>query len=305
MMLQVQNIIKSYAQHRAVDGISFSIDKGVFYGLLGPNGAGKTTTIQMISGIMPPDAGSILVGGHSVYPQSGQIKKHLGIVPQEIALYGELSALDNLLFWGGLYAVHGRQADQRAKELLVWVGLDGRMHDKVRTYSGGMQRRVNIAAALMHDPDLIIMDEPTVGVDPQSRNKIYELLDDLHKRGKTILYTTHYMEEAEKMCSVIGIIDKGRIIAEGSLDDLKMQYAKEETVVVRYSNGNLHSKPAKAFELIEDEQKIIYRMPEVRKQLHTIIQELETLQIGVEHIDIQQAGLESIFLQLTGRQLRD
>lgn len=305
MMLQVQNIIKSYAQHRAVDGISFSIEKGVFYGLLGPNGAGKTTTIQMISGIMPPDTGAILVGGNAVYPQSGQIKKHLGIVPQEIALYGELSALDNLLFWGGLYEVHGKQADQRAKELLTWVGLDMRMHDKVRTYSGGMQRRVNIAAALMHDPDLIIMDEPTVGVDPQSRNKIYELLDDLHTKGKTILYTTHYMEEAEKMCQVIGIIDKGKIIAEGSLDQLKQQYAKEETVVVRYSNGDVNSKPAKAFELLSDERKIIYKMPEVRKQLHTIVQELETLQIGVEHIDIQQAGLESIFLQLTGRQLRD
>jgi ABC-2 type transport system ATP-binding protein len=163
--------------------------------------------------------------GIDVYKHQQQVKMHMGVVPQEIALYDELSAFDNLLFWGSLYGITGADAKKQANYLLEWVGLADRKNDAVKTYSGGMKRRVNIASALMHNPGLIVMDEPTVGIDPQSRNKIYELLDEMHTGGKTILYTTHYMEEAEKMCDKIGVIDSGRIIAEGSLNELKTNYS--------------------------------------------------------------------------------
>jgi ABC-2 type transport system ATP-binding protein len=224
-MLKVNSITKTFDQFKAVNGISLSLTPGMFYGLLGPNGAGKTTTIHMISAIMPPDTGDIQIAGIDVYKQQQQVKMHMGVVPQEIALYDELSAFDNLLFWGSLYGITGADAKKQANYLLEWVGLADRKNDAVKTYSGGMKRRVNIASALMHNPGLIVMDEPTVGIDPQSRNKIYELLDEMHAGGKTILYTTHYMEEAEKMCDKIGVIDSGKIIAEGSLNELKTNYS--------------------------------------------------------------------------------
>ncbi|HNK98511.1 MAG TPA: ABC transporter ATP-binding protein [Chitinophagales bacterium] len=302
-MLTVSNLTKSFGDHVAVDGISLSIAKGMFYGLLGPNGAGKTTTIQMISSILPPDSGKISVDGLGVYAHAS-VKMHMGIVPQEIALYDELTALENLLFWGNLYAVHGRTGKDRAAFLLDWVGLADRRHDIVKNYSGGMKRRVNIAAALMHDPGLIVMDEPTVGIDPQSRNKIYELLDELHHQGKTILYTTHYMEEAERMCDKIGIIDKGKIIAEGSLDELKKAHAQEENIVIHFT-GEAVSKLGNYVISFPEPQMMTVVTPQARKRLHDVVQLCTEGGIDITGIDIHDAGLESIFLNLTGRQLRD
>lgn len=302
-MLTISNLTKSFGDHVAVDGISLSIAKGMFYGLLGPNGAGKTTTIQMISSILPPDSGKISVDGLGVYAHAS-VKMHMGIVPQEIALYDELTALENLLFWGNLYAVHGRTGKDRAAFLLDWVGLADRRHDIVKNYSGGMKRRVNIAAALMHDPGLIIMDEPTVGIDPQSRNKIYELLDELHHQGKTILYTTHYMEEAERMCDKIGIIDKGKIIAEGSLDELKKAHAQEENIVIHFT-GEAVSKLGNYVISFPEPQMMTVVTPQARKRLHDVVQLCTEGGIDITGIDIHDAGLESIFLNLTGRQLRD
>ncbi|HNI55179.1 MAG TPA: ABC transporter ATP-binding protein [Chitinophagales bacterium] len=302
-MLTISNLTKSFGDHVAVDGISLSIAKGMFYGLLGPNGAGKTTTIQMISSILPPDSGKISVDGLGVYAHAS-VKMHMGIVPQEIALYDELTALENLLFWGNLYAVHGRTGKDRAAFLLDWVGLADRRHDIVKNYSGGMKRRVNIAAALMHDPGLIVMDEPTVGIDPQSRNKIYELLDELHHQGKTILYTTHYMEEAERMCDKIGIIDKGKIIAEGSLDELKKAHAQEENIVIHFT-GEAVSKLGNYVISFPEPQMMTVVTPQARKRLHDVVQLCTEGGIDITGIDIHDAGLESIFLNLTGRQLRD
>lgn len=302
-MLTVSNLTKSFGDHVAVDGISLSIAKGMFYGLLGPNGAGKTTTIQMISSILPPDSGKISVDGLGVY-EHASVKMHMGIVPQEIALYDELTALENLIFWGNLYAVHGKTGKDRAAFLLDWVGLADRRHDIVKNYSGGMKRRVNIAAALMHDPGLIVMDEPTVGIDPQSRNKIYELLDELHHQGKTILYTTHYMEEAERMCDKIGIIDKGKIIAEGSLDELKKAHAQEENIVIHFT-GEAVSKLGNYVISFPEPQMMTVVTPQARKRLHDVVQLCTEGGIDITGIDIHDAGLESIFLNLTGRQLRD
>ena len=302
-MLTISNLTKSFGDHVAVDGISLSIAKGMFYGLLGPNGAGKTTTIQMISSILPPDSGKISVDGLGVYAHAS-VKMHMGIVPQEIALYDELTALENLLFWGNLYAVHGKTGKDRAAFLLDWVGLADRRHDIVKNYSGGMKRRVNIAAALMHDPGLIVMDEPTVGIDPQSRNKIYELLDELHHQGKTILYTTHYMEEAERMCDKIGIIDKGKIIAEGSLDELKKAHAQEENIVIHFT-GEAVSKLGNYVISFPEPQMMTVVTPQARKRLHDVVQLCTEGGIDITGIDIHDAGLESIFLNLTGRQLRD
>lgn len=304
-MLHLEGLHKSYHQHKAVDGISLHIPKGEFYGLLGPNGAGKTTTITIISGILPPDSGDIIVNGKHVYNSGPQVKQHMGIVPQEIALYDDMNAFDNLLFWGSLYGVSGHAAKTRASYLLDWIGLDDRKRDLVKTYSGGMKRRVNIAAALMHDPDFVIMDEPTVGIDPHSRNKIYALLADLHAQGKTILYTTHYMQEAEAMCSRIGIIDKGKIIAEGSLAELKQMHVQMEKIVIRYQGNAPEQLAGYACAIDDASQTITCIVQQTGTALHDIVQQLQQMKIDVAHIDIHHAGLEAIFLHLTGRQLRD
>lgn len=304
-MLKVEAISKSFLHLKAVDQINLSIPSGMFYGLLGPNGAGKTTTIHMISSIMPPDSGLILIDGMDVYEKSSKVKLKMGIVPQEIALYDELTAQENLIFWGSLYGVSGKTAKQKAAELLHWVGLEDRKLDKIKTYSGGMKRRINIASALMHDPQLILMDEPTVGVDPQSRNKIYELLTELHHNKKTILYTTHYMEEAEKMCDRIGIIDKGKIIAEGSLQELRDHNAVEETIEINYAgeiqeglSGYKNSFNNATHELIVSGKNVKLILPDVVKKC-------SDAGIDIINIDIKSISLENIFLNLTGRHLRD
>ncbi|MGB4930716.1 MAG: ABC transporter ATP-binding protein [Chitinophagales bacterium] len=304
-MLSVNSISKSFDNFKAVDAINLSLTPGMFYGLLGPNGAGKTTTIHMISAIMPPDSGNITVAGIDVYSNTQQVKKHMGVVSQEIALYDELSALDNLLFWGSLYGIKGADAKKQASHLLDWVGLSDRKNQAVKTYSGGMKRRVNIACALMHNPSLIIMDEPTVGIDPQSRNKIYELLAELHQNGKTILYTTHYMEEAEKMCDKIGVIDKGKIITEGSLNELKSNHPLEDTVVITYtgtSEGVINGYTTNHDPALN---AITIQLKDAKLHLSDIINKCNTANISIHNIDVRSTGLEAIFLHLTGRQLRD
>ncbi len=304
-MLKVEAISKSFLHLKAVDQINLSIPSGMFYGLLGPNGAGKTTTIHMISSIMPPDTGRILVDGMDVYEKSSKIKLKMGIVPQEIALYDELTALENLIFWGSLYGVSGKTAKQKAAELLHWVGLEDRKQDKIKTYSGGMKRRINIACALMHDPQLILMDEPTVGVDPQSRNKIYELLTELHHNKKTILYTTHYMEEAEKMCDRIGIIDKGKIIAEGSLQELRDHNAVEETIEISYSGEIQEALSGYTNTFNNTTRELIVSGKNVKLILPDVVKKCSDAGIDIINIDIKSISLENIFLNLTGRHLRD
>lgn len=221
-MIEALELRKTFKGKAAVDEVSFYLDEGESVGLLGPNGAGKSTTISMISSLLKPNAGDVRLNGTSVIGKPQLIRQVLGVVPQEIALYQELSAYENLKFFGGLYRLKGQQLEMKIQELLEIVGLRDRQNELIKTYSGGMKRRINIAAALLHDPKIVIMDEPTVGIDPQSRNHILETVRLLNReRGTTVLYTSHYIEEVEQLCSRIYIMDHGRIIASGTKEELR------------------------------------------------------------------------------------
>lgn len=306
-MLEVSQIYKQFNKHPAVNGLSFSVKPGEFFGLLGPNGAGKSTTIHMISGIMPPDSGHIIINDQDLYTHQRKLKMLMGVVPQEIALYDDLSAIQNLMFWGSLYGLAGKALKNRAEELIDWVGLGDRKKDHIAHYSGGMKRRINIAAALMHNPSLILMDEPTVGIDPQSRNHIYDMLKDLHKEGKTIIYTTHYMNEAEDMCDRIGIIDHGQLIGMGSLPELKSAHEVEESFKIIFDPSVTELAIPHAFKSVWDSENYSLTVFSHKPQqdLSEVIRILHEQQLNILHIEMQHVNLETIFLNLTGRMLRD
>jgi len=230
--LSSKDLRKSFDGIQAVDGVSFTINHQEIFGLLGPNGAGKTTTIRMLSTVLPPDSGEVTIGGHSVVRESDEVRKLIGVCPQELALYPELSAMDNLVFFGRMAGLGGREAKEAARANLELVGLLDRARDVVNKFSGGMKRRVNIAISLMNKPKLLFLDEPTVGIDPQSRNHIFETILQLREEGMTVLYTTHYMEEADRLCDRLGIIDHGRLIALGTPHELKSQIGQPEDVTL-------------------------------------------------------------------------
>ena len=219
--LTASGLRKAFGDSTAVDGVSFSIGEGEIFGLLGPNGAGKTTTIRMLSTVLRADDGDVTIGGSSVSADADEVRKIIGVCPQELALYPELSANDNLVFFGRMAGLGGREAKETARENLETVGLSDRAKDKVDNFSGGMKRRVNIAVALMNRPKMLFLDEPTVGIDPQSRNHIFDTVESLRDEGMTVLYTTHYMEEADRLCDRVGVIDHGRLIALGTPRELK------------------------------------------------------------------------------------
>jgi ABC-2 type transport system ATP-binding protein len=222
-MLTIRNLRKSFGSLVAVDNVSFSLDRGKLVGLLGPNGAGKTTTVSLIAGLLTPDRGEVLVGGQRLSGDTDPAKRRIGLVPQDLALYDELTARDNLRFFGALYDLAGRALHDAMDGALELVELADRAGDRVKTFSGGMKRRLNLAAGLLHDPEILLLDEPTVGVDPQSRNAIFEKLEVLKGRGKTLLYTTHYMEEAERLADRIVVMDHGKVIADDTLSGLQAQ----------------------------------------------------------------------------------
>ena len=224
-MLNVHNLRKTFGSLVAVDNVTFAVGGGELIGLLGPNGAGKTTTVSMIAGLLSPDSGEVLVGGHRLVRDTDPVKRRIGLVPQDLALYEELSARDNLRFFGALYSLSGAALDQAILSAAELVELADRLKDKVKTFSGGMKRRLNLAAGLLHDPDILLLDEPTVGVDPQSRNAIFDNLEALKRRGKALLYTTHYMEEAERLADRIVVIDHGKVIANDTLAGLQSRVA--------------------------------------------------------------------------------
>jgi len=230
--LTVENLHKSFNEHKAVNGISFDIQKGEIFGLLGPNGAGKTTTIRILSTVLEPDQGEVTIGGYSVRQDAKYIHQLIGICPQDLALYEDLSAIDNLVFFGRMVGLNGKEARSQAMNNLELMELADRARGKVSKFSGGMKRRINLAIALMGHPQLIFLDEPTVGIDPQSRNKIYETIEGLQKKGMTILYTTHYMEEADRLCQRIAIMDGGQIIAMDTPIKLKSQIGDSEQVTL-------------------------------------------------------------------------
>lgn len=307
-MIDVSNLRKTFDTIEALKGISFNIQQGECYGLLGPNGAGKTTTISIMSTILEASEGKVSIAGYDLKKNPLECKKNIGVVTQEIALYNELSAYDNLLFWGGLYHVPKPELKARIDETVNLLGLTDRKNDKVKTYSGGMKRRVNIASALLHRPKVLFMDEPTVGIDPQSRNLIFEVVEKLHKEGMTIVYTTHYMEEAERLCDRIGIIDDGKIIAEGKLDELRTSGSMKETVVISFTNLSDERYTTIANEwndLQRFDDTIHFYSINIQGDLSKIIIKCNEVGLDIMNIDIRKINLETIFLSLTGKKLRD
>jgi len=307
-MINVSNLKKSFGTIDALRGISFNIPQGECYGLLGPNGAGKTTIISIMSTLIEPNEGEVSIAGYNSEKNPLECKKNIGVVHQEIGLYNELSAYDNLLFWGGLYKVPKSELTRRIDESLKLLGLSDRKNDKVKTYSGGMKRRINIATALLHKPKVLLMDEPTVGIDPQSRNLIFEVLEKLREEGITIVYTTHYMEEAERLCDRIGIIDNGEIIAQGTMEELKTSGSMKETIVISFTNLSderygILIKDWKDLQRIND--TIHFYSMNIQGVLSKIILKCNEVGLDILHIDIQKINLETIFLSLTGKQLRD
>jgi ABC-2 type transport system ATP-binding protein len=228
----VKDLQKNFRDFKAVDGVSFSISKGEIFGLLGPNGAGKTTTIRMMSTVLPPDGGDIVIGGYSVKTKAAEVREIIGVCPQDLALYEDLSAIDNMIFFGRMAGMNGNDAREQAFANLKLMGLEERAKGKVAKFSGGMKRRINLAVALMGHPKLLFLDEPTVGIDPQSRNNIYENIFNLQNNGMTILYTTHYMEEADRLCPRVAIMDGGKIIAMDTTHNLKKQIGDPERVTL-------------------------------------------------------------------------
>jgi len=306
-MIEVKDIYKTYGKTQAVKGIRFSIKDGECYGLLGPNGAGKSTTINMLSTLFPPDSGEIVIDGLDIKKSPGDVKKILGVVPQEIALYANFTAWENMLFWGGLHSIPKSELHKKAQDLLVFVGLADRKDETIKSYSGGMKRRINLACALLHSPKILLLDEPTVGVDPQSRNMIFELIEQLNREGMTIIYTTHYMEEAERLCDRIGIIDSGLIVAQGTLEELKKQSEVKDVIVVecgKTPDESLLSAtlglPVKAID-----HTVYIETSDSKKDLTRCVIGCSNAGYEIHHIDIQKANLENVFLKMTGKQLRD
>ncbi|NAS32014.1 ATP-binding cassette domain-containing protein [Flavobacteriaceae bacterium R38] len=306
-MIRAEKIIKTYGKTRVLNEISLHIAEGECYGLLGPNGAGKTTSIGVLSTLISPEKGTVMINGYDILKSPTACKKSIGVVSQEIALYQELSGYENLRFWGGLYGIKNIELNKRIKETLELLGLDNRQNDKVKTYSGGMKRRINIASALLHKPKVLFMDEPTVGIDPQSRNLIFEIIEKLRKEGMTIVYTTHYMEEAERLCDRIGIIDNGEIIAEGNLQELKAYASESEGVAITFTSisEQQYQSLVKFMKIKRSENTIYFYTPEVQKELAKIILKCTEVSLDITQIEIIKSNLETIFLSLTGKKLRD
>lgn len=309
-ILEVSGLSKSFGKIVAVSDVSFQVEEGESFGLLGPNGAGKSTTISMLFGLLTPDKGSILVSGQTMQANPLAVKRSLGYVPQEIALYPELSAQENLSFWGRLYGLSGGKLKERVAHVLDVVGLSERARGRVGTFSGGMKRRINIAAALLHQPKLLIMDEPTVGIDPQSRNHILETVKQLNQQGMTIIYTSHYMEEVEYLCSRIGIIDHGQIIALGTVPELRRIVGEDAEIVLTVqgmdeSSLELLAQLTHVHQVRLMGEELVVVSPQPALALGGVSTLLAEKGIGMRSIRVTEPNLESVFLHLTGRALRD
>lgn len=309
-LLEVKDLKKAFGSRQAVDGVSFSVQEGEIFGLLGPNGAGKSTTLSLVCGLLRANGGKITVGGCDVAKEGAKAKKMIGIVPQEPAIYPTLSAKANLRFWGTINGIQSNELDKAVNDVLKVVGLEDRAEGKVSKFSGGMKRRLNIAAGLIHNPKLLIMDEPTVGIDPQSRNHILETVKNLRQKDMTVIYTSHYVEEVEYLCDRVAIMDNGRIISEGTLPELLQQGSEFQELTI---NLNRFS---------EDIESSVQTLPGVERvfslneRLNIITSNAEKILplafetiVGhggiISEIKIHKPNLESLFLKLTGKALRD
>lgn len=308
-LLKVRELLKKFGEVCAVNQITFEVREGEIYGLLGPNGAGKTTTISMTCGLLRPDAGEVLVADKNFWSDPQGARRILGVVPQEVALYDELSGRENLEFWGRIAGLAAKEARQRAGEVLEALSLADRAEDKVKTYSGGMKRRINLGCALLHRPRLLLLDEPTVGIDPQARTNILEFVRGLAASGTSILYTTHYLEEAEILCQRIGIIDHGRLLAEGPLAELQRRLGGDQLFVLE---GDLKEASPEQwpgfherFRVIQksDQQLVVAAIGQIDPA--ACLKQLLALPVRVENVTLKRPSLNDVFLQLTGRQLRE
>ena len=307
-MLEVKQLAKNYGKVIAVTGVSFRADRGETIGLLGPNGAGKTTTVSIIAGLLSPDSGEVLIEGKQVKSDTDPVKLKVGLVPQDMALYDKLSARDNLTFFAALYSLAGAKAKRAIDDVLNLVGLSDRAGDKVETFSGGMKRRLNLAAALLHDPQILLLDEPTVGVDPQSRNAIFDNLETLKARGKTLVYTTHYMEEAERLCDRVVIIDNGNVVASDTLQGLYRLLPSAESLDLEVE-GSVDVKVLACEPGVKSAEqtnsKLTVGIDDLSSALPMVLAWLAARGHAVHRVTSGHATLESVFLALTGRQLRD
>ncbi len=313
-LVNVQGLTKRYTQNDvlAVDHVSFEVQEGEIFSLLGPNGAGKTTLISMLSGILTPTDGDATIGGYSIRREPLAAKRLIGVVPQEVALYPTLTARENLRFWGSMYGLRGRELRARVEEALELVGLRERANDRVERFSGGMKRRLNIAGGLLHRPRLLFLDEPTVGIDPQSRRRILDMVKEFNAQGMTILYTTHYMEEAEELSHRIAIMDHGHIIALGILEDLRRIVGELETVRMTFREttdlaplvANIE-KEALARQVTTTDQQVVVLTPDAAALLPSLVTLVARHKATLLSLDIERPDLEAVFLHLTGRSLRD
>lgn len=309
-VIEIRDLVKKYGNNIAVDNINLSIDEGEIYGLLGPNGAGKSTTINMLCSLLKPNSGSLKIFGVDVQEHNMDVKKKIGLVPQNVAIYKDFTAYENVKFFGELYGLRGNKLKESVNKALEFVGLLDVAKDQAKSFSGGMVRRLNIACAIVHEPKLIIMDEPTVGIDPQSRNHILNAVKTLNKNGTTIIYTTHYMEEAENLCSKIGIIDKGKIIVEGSTDELKSMVSDKKTLQIRvddvYKLEIENIKKIKGVsEIIIDQNCLTINTQKEIKNLDILIKSITDSNVKILDLGFKEITLETVFLTLTGRSLRD
>ena len=309
-VLECHGLRRRFGDLVAVDGVGFHIAAGETYGLLGPNGAGKTTTISMIAGLLERDAGEVIVAGRAMTTKTVQAKSALGYVPQELAIYPDLSGLENLLFFARLYGMSRAQARARAREVLEVIGLADRAKDATKTYSGGMKRRLNVGLGLLNHPKLLILDEPTVGVDPQSRNAILESVAGLSGAGMAVLYTTHYMEEAERLCDRVGIVDHGQLIAEGTRRELVGMVGELDSVVLA-ATGDLAGAAkvlatmacVKKASVTDDSIDLV--VTQARENLPALLEAAAGSGAAVRSVTVTEPDLEAVFLHLTGRALRD
>src|SRR5882672_2442919 len=312
-VLEARSLRKSFGAITAVSDVSFTVDAGELVGLLGPNGAGKSTTVGMIVGILPPDAGEVRINGQALRGDTDPAKAAIGLVPQDLALFDELPARENLRFFGSLYGLAGGKLDATIASGLEFVGLADRARDKVKTFSGGMKRRLNLAAGLLHDPQLVLLDEPTVGIDPQSRNAIFDNLEALRARGKSIVYTTHYMEEAERLCDRIVIVDHGRVIANDTVRGLYGLLPASRRLSVELRGGAkadpgliaaTRALPAVASAEVAD-GVLTVALDDLAAGAPGVLSLLQQRGVAYDHVVSERGDLETVFLTLTGRTLRD
>ncbi len=308
-MIQVERLHKNYGDLRAVDGVSFEVQEGELFGFLGPNGAGKTTTLSMVCGLLRPDSGRVCVQEIDVWENPKQAKSVMGLVPQDVALYEEFTARENLRFWGSLYGLSRSELNAGIEDILERVGLDNRAKEPVARFSGGMKRRLNLAIGLVHNPKVVLLDEPTVGIDPQARNKILDIIREIARTGTTVLFTTHHLEEAESLCERIAIMDHGRILETGTVGELAEVVGGGHILTI---HGNF--KPEQFRAAVANESIEIVNLAEGvatvalegnASGVAPVIQRLSAANIEIADLSIQEPNLESVFLKLTGRELRD